>query len=293
MGYTLDQLLDETGVNRISGAHLAKQASEPAKHDLMKLADRCRAAVNATDADHEAAAAQGLVEKTASVAVIRRAMAEISAIDNGTPPVHSKTASSEHPGEADFVAAALEQGHSPEAVADFLEKNAFLGRAVRGVQNWRAARGARQAGKTIAKGDAQVGRNFREWQDIVQKSGNLREGERAALVSRMQRELGAQSAMSVFTATNAKGFKDLDAYKSLQKAVPKAAATGGGAATGCGKAAVGLNVGDKSVGLSSKQLDKVKKPALYLGGGALAHRAIGGGGKDKPSGKRGVVVVNS
>jgi hypothetical protein len=136
--------------------------------------------------------------------------------------------------------------------------------------------------------------NFRKWQGIVEKSRGLSEAERGALVSRMKLELGPATAMQVFQGTPgaAKGFQNLQAFKDMKAALPAANATAGVAAA-APKKALSATIGGAEVGLTSKQLQSMKKPALYLGGGALAHKAISGGGGDKPSGKRGVVVVNS
>lgn len=295
MGYTLDQLLDQTGLSRITGSHLAKEASSAgAPHDLLKLAASCRRAADAAADEHDAAHAYELAEKTAAVAIIRRTLSEIADIDTGTPPNIEKTASPADPREAVFIAAALEQGHSPEAVAEFLEKDAGLfGRIGRGVENLIAARQTRKAVAGSAQAAAKLKKSKQRWVNIIEKSRGLSEAERTALIQRMKLELNPVTTMQVLEATpgGAKGFKELQAYKDLKAAVPAAEAAES-AASVAPKHAVGATIGGTQVGLTSKQLRAAKKPALYLGGGALAHRAISGG-SEKPSGKRGVVVVNS
>jgi len=124
MAYTLDQLLEATGVDELAGTPFKKVAS-PKGPDLLKLAARCREASEAEDAPAAPPAdtvnAQGLVEKTAAVAIIRQTLAEISAIE-GTPPEAVKTASA-GPDQAAFIKAALEEGYSPEDIARFLEQS--------------------------------------------------------------------------------------------------------------------------------------------------------------------------
>lgn len=118
MGFTLDQLLETTGVDELTGAPLRKEASE-VPLDLLKLASRCRLAADTEDEPLPAAELvdqKDLVEKTAAVAIIRRTIEEIREID-GYAHGPTKTASD----NAAFIKSALEQGHSAEDIARFLE----------------------------------------------------------------------------------------------------------------------------------------------------------------------------
>lgn len=119
MGFTLDQLLERTGVGEIAG-HQFQKTAEPKQDDLLKLADRCRKAVEVPSEQGTATAAQALIEKTAAVEIIRQTLAEIRDIE-GTPPEATKTAS-EMPKKAAFIKAALDEGYSPEQIAQFLDK---------------------------------------------------------------------------------------------------------------------------------------------------------------------------
>ena len=122
MGFTLDQLLETTGVDSLSGRGLKKVAAKKGSHDLLKLAERCRRAADATPEERAEIDEQSLVEKTAAVAIIRRTIDEIRAIE-GTPPGAEKTAASQSPShQAAFIKAALEAGHDPESIARFLEQ---------------------------------------------------------------------------------------------------------------------------------------------------------------------------
>jgi hypothetical protein len=290
MGYTLDQLLETTGVSELSGGRLVKKANAPASQNLSKLAERCRRAVDATPDEVVASNQQDLVEKTAAVAVIGRTLAEIEAIDGGSPEA-IKTASATHSSsEAAFIKAALDAGHTPYEIAEFMEKNALFGRIGRGLKRMKATHGFRKAERLGMKAEAYGKRNLREWQDLIRKSEKVPDAEKAALISRMRRDLGDQSALNALTSVKGHGFKDLPSFKDLQKAVPAQAAQLPGVA-GAKPLAAGVNIGGTQVGLTSEQLKKMKKPALYAGAGFMGHRMLTGGGDSKQKSSRGPVII--
>ena len=116
MGLTLDELLDQTGIRDISGSR-TKTASADQGPDFAKLAERCRQAVENTEGPEDMGPALELAEKVAEVAVIRRTMQEIEAIDQGRSMV-TKTASHHVSAkQAAFIKAALDRGHSPKSIA--------------------------------------------------------------------------------------------------------------------------------------------------------------------------------
>jgi hypothetical protein len=119
MGLTLDQLLEATGVDELAGGHHKTASSSEVATDFAKLADLCREAADATPTDEVNARQRELVEKTAAVAIIQRTLEEIREID-GNPPSVVKTASVQ-PNHAPFIKQALEAGHSPEDIAQFLD----------------------------------------------------------------------------------------------------------------------------------------------------------------------------
>lgn len=119
MAFTLDQLLEATGVDELAGGH-HKKASAPTAKNFAKLADLCREASEATPTDEATSDQRELVEKTAAVAIIQRTLEEIRSID-GNPPSVEKTASTK-PAHAPFIKKALEAGHSPAEIAKFLDK---------------------------------------------------------------------------------------------------------------------------------------------------------------------------
>lgn len=289
MRFSLDQLLDETGVSDLAGTRFTK-AADARGPDLAKLAQLCRQAADATPAERDAAKDQDLAEKTAAIAVISRTLAEINSLDSVAPPEQTKTAAA-GPDAALFIKTALEQGHSPESIAAFLEKEGGLfGRLLRRGETWRAAKGTARAERDIAHANETIGRSFRKWQDIVRRAESAPEAERAALIAQMRKSLGDEKTMKVFSAHQGGGYKNLEAFKDLKRSVPTPAPAPG--APGGPAHRVGVNIGGTQMGLTSEQLQKMKTPALYLGGGYLAHKAISGGGGNENK-KRGVVVVNS
>lgn len=279
MGYTLDQLLDETGVNNLAGRRHTKTAA--AAPSFAKLAERCRRAAEATPEDRVEAGQQQLAEKTAAVEIIRRTMAEISALESG----ETKVASAPQQDPAPFIKAALEAGHTPEEIAEFLEKQAagrigrFVGELGAGLRSGRAAKLGRKAEET-------GGHAVRSWQSAARKYEGLGDIEKAKFVEKLRTKYGDETAHEILKSN--KSFQHLPSMKQIRESMPKPTAAGGG---GGGKA-VGVNVGGTQLGLTSEQLSKAKKPAMYLGAGLLAHRAISN--RPEPEKKKsGVVVVNS
>lgn len=289
MGYTLDQLLDATGVSDLSGGGLKKAASAPEPPNLSKLAERIRRAVDATPDQVVASNQQELVEKTAAVAIIGRTIAEIDAIDGASPEVVKTAAQSPTSAQAAFIKKALDAGHSPYEIAQFIEKQAVFGRVGRTFQRMKATRGFRSATKAGAKAEAKGHRNLAEWQDLIRKSSNASDAEKAALVSRMRRDLGPQSTMNAFNATTGHKFKGVEGFKNLQKEVSEIAATPGAGAKK--NLAASVTIGGKEVGVTGKQLQAAKKPALYAGAGYMGHRALSGGGDSKKSGRGPVIIT--
>jgi len=148
MGYTLDQLLDHTGLNELTEPTMSKEAapSDPSPCDLPKLAERCRNAASTHPSNEDRV--RELTEKTASVAIIRHVLAEIDQITGGD--THEKTA--EDVRTAAFISKSLEAGHSPEDIAAFMQKNAasFRG-AARILEKLRESKVVQSARKQGAK----------------------------------------------------------------------------------------------------------------------------------------------
>lgn len=122
MGFTLDQLLESTGVDSLSGRGLKKVAAKQGGGDLLKLAERCRRAADSTPEENAQVDAQALVEKTAAVQIIRRTISEIREIEGTSPGVEKTAAQQSQSHQAAFIKAALEAGHPPESIARFLEQ---------------------------------------------------------------------------------------------------------------------------------------------------------------------------
>jgi len=121
LGYTLDQLLETTGVDGLAGRGLKKVAAKKDTNDLLKLAERCRRAADVVEEVVPQIDEHALVEKTAAVQIIRRTLSEIRQIDGG-PGVEKTAAVAADPRQAVFIKAALEAGHDPKSIATFLEQ---------------------------------------------------------------------------------------------------------------------------------------------------------------------------
>lgn len=284
MGFTLDELLNETGVNNLGARHTKTAA--PAKPDFSKLAARCRRAAEASPADQVAAGNATLAEKVASVEIIRRTMAEIAAIDGG----QTKTAAPAAPvvDTAAFIKVALEAGHSPEAIAEFLEKAAAPGGIRRFFGEIGSSLRSSRAGSTVDKAKQHAESALRSWKSSARAYDGLGDIEKMKFVEKLRKKYPDATVHAILGDN--KGFAHLPAMKELRQAVtPAASAASGGAAGG---KALGVNIGGTQLGVTNDQLKKMKKPALYLGGGALAYRAINGGKSEPEKKKSGVVIVN-
>lgn len=108
---TLTQLLHATGVGELTPNGTEKVAAPEVS--FAKLAERCRMAAEDTAVDVDE---RDLAEKTASVAVIARVLKEIRDTEGLT---HTKEAAASSK-EALFIKKALDEGHSPDAIAGFL-----------------------------------------------------------------------------------------------------------------------------------------------------------------------------
>lgn len=288
MGYTLDQLLDTTGVSDLAGTRAHKKTAS-AGHDFSKLAERCRRAAEATPDEQSASDQQELVEKTASVAIINRTLGELREID-GEPAAHEKVAGSSFD-LATFIKTALDAGHSPEHIAEFIDKEAgpggLLSRIGGRISEMRAARSVRKGEGQIAKAQAAGRAGKQRYEDVLRKGELLDERKRDAIVSRLRIAHGDDVA-SKLVAGN-KSYKDLPSAKGLKGPEIEA-----GPAAAAPAKALGVNIGGNQYGISSDTARKLKKPLLYGGAGYLGHKALTAGkSDDSSSGKKGVVVVNS
>lgn len=293
MGLTLDQLLDETGAAELGGSGVRHTKTASTRHDFAKLADRCRRAAEVTPDETAIAGQHALAEKTAAVAVISRTIAEIRAIDGDDTPLEKTAAAQSSIDLATFIKTALDAGHDPSRIAEFLEKQGAPGglidRALGRVHEFRAGHAVRKAERLAGKSSAAEGKAFRLWEDRVRKAEPLGDAHRDAVLSRMRVELGDERTAKLVHGN--KAFSKLPSYDGLR--APADAGTAAGGAQAVKPLAAGVTLGGKQMGVTSEQLGKLKKPAMYLGAGVLAHKALSKGGDDGDSKKRGVVVVNS
>lgn len=269
MGLTLDQLLDQTGIRGMSGGQTKTASSASNTPDFAKLAERCRQAAETPSPEEKTD--RILTEKVAQVAIVRRTLREIHEIETGE---RVKTASaSMDPKEMLFIKQALRRGHSPREIGDFLEKQAFLGRA------WRAGKQAvtglrhRKALARQGASDMAMQGSRRRWISQLDEVRNLPTAEREAALRRMQKSMDPVEFKAVTDAAG-KQFTGLDTYKNYTKDVPKTLA-GGGQGTG-------VQVGGQfyDAGQMWKKHKKTIVPGAVGAGGvmALSNR----GEKEKP-----------
>lgn len=276
MGFTLDELLDATGINEMTGRQLEKKAAEVT---FSKLADRCRKALESSPDDSEKSVSNELVEKTAAIEIIRRTLAEIREIE-GSPPETEKTAEA-GVDRAAFIKAAMDAGHSPEQIAAFLEKNAFLARAGRALRGMHADRLYQRGKKLEGRAGAAMGSSQKHWTDVLRQSQGLSDKDKSAVLRKIQRSVSDDDAKALLTAADVKGFNHLPEYRRL---FPRGAAE---------KPLASFSAGGKKFDVSSEGAKRVLKPAAMVGAGAVGMRALSGGGKseDGSSKRRGNVTI--
>lgn len=280
MSFTLDELLDATGVRGLRSKPIEKTASQSGGDvetgDLQKLAARCRNAAAAVDP----AKPSPLREKIAAVAIYRQTLSEIRAIEE---PGVTKVASVSPEIDAVFVKQALESGHDPLEIATFLEKQAFVGKLSRGIgRKWTEFGAGRLASKTkrLDAAASHYGAAASEkWKDVLRRSDHLSSEAKETLLSKLRAQVGSEGAHQIVSGAGAKSFTKLRSFKDLSKSIDEAAKA--------------KTPSSGMFGISNKTLDKVKKPALYGAGGALAlHTVTNRKQEPKRSGDGSVVVVS-
>ncbi|RKX67338.1 MAG: hypothetical protein DRP42_00640 [Tenericutes bacterium] len=250
MGHSLEELLSTTGVGDMAGKQYEKTAADKSEpFDFRKLAEQCRAAADATEA-HREARGRELVEKTAAVAVITKTIDEINEII-GDPA--EKVASTTK--LAEFVAAALDRGHSPDEVAKFLKtagpKMDFL---MRGGQRARAASRAASGKSLSAAGKSTTNLAKSEYQDLlrqVERTGS--HGKMNRYLENLSRKFGDKEAGHILRKSGVTAHGD--AAKRVMDASEAIAAKG--------------SIGSKSLTITKAQVKKVG-PYAIAGGAGMA-----------------------
>lgn len=263
MGYTLDQLLDETGVKDLSGHN--KKASTPPKTDFSKLAERCRRALTATPGERTDSSNRELAEKTAAIAVIGRTLAEIREIEDagGQEKTAAPAAAPTINVEA-FIKTALDAGHSPEAIATFLEKNAIFGGIGRAIHGVRAGMASGRAARATTKATELGEKATQSWQSLARKYEGLPDASKSKFVRKLTVERGPEEARKILASSP--GFHGLPEFKALgggSSATPGAAGGLGGLASSAVELAkkhpIPTAVGATFLGTKMLDRDKGKK----------------------------------
>ena len=285
MGVTLEQLLsDSTGTEKTASAD-----APPIESDIV---DELRKHAEDDNIAIREQAVQELTEKTAEIVVIQKALEEIDKVAS------LGVASNEHKKLATFIKVALDKGHSEEAIAEFLKKEAvilptLLG-AVGGVAAAKAGSKAYQAGKAALK--------RRHWKKM-EKGISKRHGK----VSKLEGATMQDLAKNMDSPAYLKRFSDVhspedlkgrlsalaemgyEMPKSTSKFLPKK--LGGKEST---PAFTAKTPGGKKISVTSEQAKRYGIPAGYAAGGAAGGKMVFGGSGEGESGKNksGVVVVN-
>lgn len=263
---TLDELLDATGISEMAGTDLEKRAGASIPVSFSKLAERCRIA-----AETPSVSDNGLAEKTASIAIIQRTLSEIDNIVG--PPEAEKTAQESSADRAEFIRAAIEEGHAPEDIAEFLEKQAFggIGRALRTAK---ASFGTRRAVGAITKATGKAERNAREWENLLSRYAGASDIEKTKLFRSMYKDLGPEMTAGMMSKQVGKSYKGLPVVKQIMPKDIKPPAAPGAAAQTFEQQAV-----EKGKAFGKKYW----KPAAMIGGGAYAGSRVGGSSGDSGS----------
>ena len=256
MGYTLDQLLDATGLDDLSGRGLNKQASAPPEQDLSKLAAQLRRASEAPSAEEDHS---DLVEKTAAIAVLERTLEEIAAVDGGGPI--QKTASPTGP-KARFIKEALEAGHNPTEIAEFLQKEARGGFG-RLIQNFRTSRSISKGRKALAKSDEVMSTARGNIVETLRRSEKLPTEKKERLLASLRTKIGDEELARALESGGLKGYQKVPLARTVRKNTAKAAVGEAAPQPKKPDKAIGMNIGGTTVGLTNKQVQKVKGPAAY------------------------------
>lgn len=289
MGYTLDQLLDATGLDDLSGDDLTKEAAAPPEQNLSKLAEELRRASEVPSGegvDHT-----DLVEKTAAVAVLRRTLEEIDALD-GAPIV--KTAEPSGP-KARFIKEALEAGHSPVEIAGFLQKQAsigkrvgdMIGRATQRVRTTASTGKLRRAEGAFDAAEMNTAGNVRE---MLRRGQNLDNAGREKIIGRLRTQLGDERLDEIMKANGYGRYKNLQSVKDVRRNTAKAAVERGDVKPDY---AASANIAGKELGITNKQWKKIKGPAAYGAAGIAGGLALSRRGGGQPKGGRGPVIVTT
>jgi hypothetical protein len=277
MGTTLDQLLEATGIGELSGKGIKKTASEePAA--FSKLAERCRRAATASPEEEARGKTNELVEKTAAVAVIARTLSEIEDIVNDGG---DKTASAvDDPRIAEFINASLNEGHQPEAIAEFLVKEGgrirrFFGGIRAGFQ--------RGKGEILADmGTKSLQSSKRGYEAMVRDVAGGSDAAKSALINKLRRTMPDEDVAKVMEGAGVKGFDHLPEMKSLKPMMGPPV-----------KPLASVNIGGKEHSLTGEQAKKiVTHPATMIGAGLVGGKMMFGGDSEgkKKSGKNVFVV---
>lgn len=274
MGVTLDDLLENSGLNSLRGDGTAKTASEDALPNDLDLVSELRKLASQEDVKApvlKEEAARELAEKTAEIMVIRQTMQEIDKIASlGVPEeAHNKLAT--------FIKVAIDKGHSENEIAEFLEKSAagIMERAGR-AWKWMRHEGAR---KGVREGVERAVAHTKNQKELLRTT--LIRGNPSEIATRMERLEGALGKENLEKLVGEIGKEGTRIPSVARGYMPRNA----GGATRYSIAAGGKELGS----ISKDHAQKGALATLGLGTGF----AVANKGSDRGSGGGGVTIVKN
>jgi len=268
MGVTLDELLENSGINSLKGEETVKTASDDARIGGEELVAELRKYANEEPQKAPVIreeAARELAEKTAEIFIIKQTMQEIDKLAS------LGVDSNSHQKLATFIKVAMDKGHSEQEIAEFL-KTAIVGRIGRAVKSGVQAMKrpiSRTAAKTVGSIDSGEIRLLRE----KMLKGGFKEGTKH--LQAVESQYGRPVVVKMLSIIQKEG-SHLPSWAN--KYLPKDA----------GKSFTIKGPGGAEKSISMGALKRYGVPAAAGGAGI----AVGAkGGKDKKGG-RGVVIVN-
>jgi hypothetical protein len=177
---------------------------------------------------------------------------------------------------AEFIERALAAGHEPDAIAAFMKQAGFLSRGMHsllGRGNVGAGEALKGVGGSLAeKGVRHFGVAFRD------AARNMSPERANRYIERLRASYGDPAVRHLIEESGAR----LNHVPSVRDLLPKAPE---------GKKLLSLSIGGKEHGLTAADLKAAGKPAVAVGGGLAAGKALFGGDHDDQKKKHGNVTV--
>lgn len=266
MGVTLDELLENSGINSLKEEETEKTASDDAQVDGKDIIAELLKHANEKPAKSPALkeeAARELAEKTAEIFIIKQTMQEIDKLAS------LGVDSNNHQKVATFIKVAMDKGHNEHEIAAFLEKTAKGGRIGRAIgyaaQSLRRGRAQKHVAKAL--------RSESKERELLRRTlTGAKPGEIANRLKRLEGKIGRPALE-----------EHLQAIKAEGTYIPRIAT--GYLPRGTKVTVKGPSGAEKTI--STRTLKRYGIPAAAGGAGLV----MGSRGKDQKGG-RGVTIVS-